>query len=165
MDDTLDVVIIGSGTAGLSALREVRKRTDKFLLINEGLWGTTCASVGCMPSKALIEVANAFHRRHDFAAFGLKGAEGVTADIPAVLERVRSLRDDFVKGPQGNDIVVGFEDPVRQPVVAEVLPDVLDRVQFRRTGRERQQGVRFTSIFVRCWGKAVMLDDRQDGSD
>ena len=100
MDDTLDVVIIGSGTAGLSALREVRKRTDKFLLINEDSWGTTCAAVGCMPSKALIEVANAFHRRHDFAAFGLKGAEGVTADIPAVLERVRSLRDEFVKGPQ-----------------------------------------------------------------
>lgn len=96
----LDVIIIGSGTAGLSALREVRKETENFLLINDGSWGTTCASVGCMPSKALIEAANAFHGRRDFAAFGLKGSEGVSADIPAVLARVRRLRDGFVKGPE-----------------------------------------------------------------
>jgi dihydrolipoamide dehydrogenase len=94
------VVIIGSGTAGLSALREVQRKTHDFVLINAGDWGTTCAARGCMPSKALIEAANAFHRRHDFAAFGLKGAEGVSADIPAVLARVRRLRDDFVKGPE-----------------------------------------------------------------
>lgn len=98
--DKVDVVIIGSGTAGLSALREVQKKTDKFVLINSGDWGTTCAARGCMPSKALIEAANAYHRRHDFAAFGFTGAENVKADIPAVLARVRRLRDDFVKGPE-----------------------------------------------------------------
>ncbi|MDZ7780553.1 MAG: dihydrolipoyl dehydrogenase [Gemmatimonadota bacterium] len=100
MKDHADVIIIGSGTAGLSALREVRKATDDFLVINEGDWGTTCAARGCMPSKALIEAANAFHRRHDFAAFGIGGAESVTVDIPSVLERVRRLRDGFVKGPE-----------------------------------------------------------------
>ena len=60
--------------------------------------GTTCARVGCMPSKALIEAANAFHRLHAFEAFGLRGAEGLTADIAAVLQRVRALRDQFVAG-------------------------------------------------------------------
>ena len=50
--------------------------------------------------------------------------------------------DELVPGfaAEGDNFVVGFEDPVRQPVVAEELPDVLDRVQFRRPGRERQQG-------------------------
>jgi dihydrolipoamide dehydrogenase len=91
---------VGAGTAGLAALQTVRKATDDFLLINAGHWGTTCAASGCMPSKALIESANAFHRRRDFAAFGLTGAEGVRADIPSVLRRVRRLRDDFVKGPK-----------------------------------------------------------------
>ena len=71
MIDLADVIIIGSGTAGLSALREVQKATDSFLVINAGDWGTTCAARGCMPSKALIEAAHAYHRRHDFAAFGL----------------------------------------------------------------------------------------------
>lgn len=98
MSAPLDTIIIGAGTAGLAALREVRKRTDRFLIVNEGPWGTTCARVGCMPSKALIEAANAFHRRKTYQEFGIRGADGLTADIPAVLQRVRALRDDFVAG-------------------------------------------------------------------
>lgn len=96
MSKILDVIIIGAGTAGLSALREVRKQTDKFVIINDGPWGTTCARVGCMPSKLLIEAANAFHRRTTFAEFGINGADALTIDIPKVLRRVRKLRDDFV---------------------------------------------------------------------
>lgn len=98
MGQPLDTLIIGAGTAGLAALREVRKRTERYLIVNEGPWGTTCARVGCMPSKTLIEAANAFHRRHAFDEFGIRGAQGLTADLPAVLQRVRALRDDFVAG-------------------------------------------------------------------
>ena len=98
MSEPLDTIIIGAGTAGLAALREVRKRSRRFLIVNEGPWGTTCARVGCMPSKALIEAANALHRRHAFEEFGLRGGEALRADIPAVLQRVRDLRDDFVGG-------------------------------------------------------------------
>ena len=96
----VDTVIVGAGSAGLSALREVRRYTDDFLLVNDGHWGTTCAAVGCMPSKALIEAANAFHRRGAFDAFGIRGADALRADIPAVLARVRKMRDQFVKGPK-----------------------------------------------------------------
>lgn len=96
MNEIFDVVIIGAGTAGLAALREVKKRTGNFILINDGAWGTVCARVGCMPSKTLIEAANAFHRRGAFEEFGIRGAESLTVDIPAVLQRVRRLRDDFV---------------------------------------------------------------------
>ena len=96
----VDTVIVGAGSAGLSALREVRRYTDDFLLINDGHWGTTCAAVGCMPSKALIESANAFYRRRAFDEFGILGADSLRADIPAVLARVRKMRDGFVKGPE-----------------------------------------------------------------
>ena len=98
MEQTLDTLIIGAGTSGLAALREVRKRTAQFVLVNEGPWGTTCARVGCMPSKALIEAANAFHRRHTLDTFGVRGADALSIDIPAVLQRVRALRDQFVAG-------------------------------------------------------------------
>lgn len=98
MEQPLDTIIIGAGTAGLAALREVRKRTRNYLIVNEGPWGTTCARVGCMPSKTLIEAANAFHRRRAFDEFGLRGADALSVDLPAVLQRVRDLRDDFVAG-------------------------------------------------------------------
>jgi len=96
MGKILDVIIVGAGTAGLSALREVKKQTDQFMIINDGPWGTTCARVGCMPSKLLIEAANAFHHRNTFAEFGINGADSLTIDIPKVLRRVRKFRDDFV---------------------------------------------------------------------
>lgn len=98
MHDPLDVIIIGAGSAGLSAVREVKKKTDRFVLINDGPYGTTCARVGCMPSKALIEAANAFHARHKAEAFGIRGSAALSVDIPAVLQRVRALRDRFVGG-------------------------------------------------------------------
>ncbi|WP_417807877.1 dihydrolipoyl dehydrogenase [Thioclava sp.] len=94
------VIIIGSGSAGISALREVRRETEDFLIVNAGDWGTTCAARGCMPSKAMIEAANAFHRRKDFAEFGISGGEDLRADIPTILARVRALRDGFVKSPR-----------------------------------------------------------------
>ena len=96
----VDTVIVGAGSAGLSALREVRRYTDDFLLVNDGHWGTTCAAVGCMPSKALIEAANAYHRRTALEEFGIRGADGLRVEIPAVLARVRRMRDAFVKGPE-----------------------------------------------------------------
>jgi dihydrolipoamide dehydrogenase len=103
----VDTIIIGAGTAGRSALREVRQYTEDFLLINDGHWGTTCAAVGCMPSKALIEAANAFHTRHTFDEFGIEGAESVCANIPAVFARVRKMRDDFVEDLEATPYKMG----------------------------------------------------------
>ena len=98
MSQPLDVIILGAGSAGLAALREVRKRTDHWRIVNDGPWGTTCARVGCMPSKMLIEAANAYHARRVLHTFGIEGADALRVDLPAVLRRVRALRDDFVAG-------------------------------------------------------------------
>lgn len=98
MPTHLDVIVIGAGSAGLAAVRQVQKSTENFLLINDGPYGTTCARVGCMPSKALIEAANAFHARTKAESFGIRGSEHLSIDIPAVLQRVRALRDRFVGG-------------------------------------------------------------------
>ncbi len=94
----VNVAIVGAGTAGLAALREVRDRTSDFVLINGGPYGTTCARVGCMPSKTLIAAANAYHDRLKLDEFGIRGGNSLGADIPAVLHRIRVLRDHFVAG-------------------------------------------------------------------
>jgi len=96
MAQTLDVIIIGAGSAGLAALREVRKHSENFLLINDGHYGTTCARVGCMPSKVAIQVAEDMHRRTVFGREGIDGGDGLSVDVPAALEHVRDLRDVFV---------------------------------------------------------------------
>jgi len=93
---TVDVAIIGAGTAGLAALSQVRRVTDNFVLIDGGELGTTCARVGCMPSKAIIQIAGDFHRRHVFGRFGIRGSNQLSLEIPEALEHVRDLRDIFV---------------------------------------------------------------------
>ncbi|BBP44000.1 dihydrolipoyl dehydrogenase [Thiosulfativibrio zosterae] len=91
-------IILGAGSAGLTAMGIIRKTTDDFVMINGGHYGTTCARVGCMPSKALIHCAEHFNARHKMAAFGIEGAQGLTADVPAMMKRVRAFRDRFTGG-------------------------------------------------------------------
>lgn len=93
-----DVAIIGAGTAGLSARREVEKITKNYVVIDDGVLGTTCARVGCMPSKVLIQVANDFHRRHQLEEMGIKLEGKITVDHSRVMNHVRELRDRFVRG-------------------------------------------------------------------
>lgn len=95
------IAILGAGTAGLTALSQVRKHTDNFVIINHGQYGTTCARVGCMPSKALIQAADDFHRGSVLSTLGIHGGEGLRVDLPAVLQRVREYRDARVAGVLG----------------------------------------------------------------
>lgn len=91
----VDIAVIGAGTAGLVALREIRKMTDRYVLIQEGPLGTTCARVGCMPSKVLIQTAEDFHRRTFLAAKGIRGADALRVEGVEVMRHVRRLRDHF----------------------------------------------------------------------
>ncbi len=117
-----DLLIIGAGTAGLSAAKEAAKHTDNFALIESGPKGTLCARTGCMPSKALIEAAHAYHERTKFENFGIKGAETLSVDIPAVMQRIRSLRNRFVESVK--DDMRGFEVIEGKAVFSE--PNVLE---------------------------------------
>ena len=92
----VDVAIIGSGTAGLNAMGQVRRAGKTFVLINGGEPGTTCARVGCMPSKALIQVADDLHTAGRLPRYGVTGGENPRPDGPTVLEHVRHIRDTLV---------------------------------------------------------------------
>lgn len=93
----VDVAIIGSGSAGLYAMSRVRPSGKSLVLINGGELGTTCARVGCMPSKAVIQVAEDFHRRGVFKRFGLEGHESLNLDLEEAMGYVQDLRDMFVE--------------------------------------------------------------------
>lgn len=101
-----DVAIIGAGTAGMSAYREASQYTDRVALIDGGPLGTTCARVGCMPSKLLIAAAEAAHAGSRAPLFGVRYAEP-SIDGKAVMARVRSERDRFVGFVE--EAVLGFD--------------------------------------------------------
>ncbi len=96
MEEKVDVAVIGAGSAGLYAYAQVKRRTERCVLIDGGELGTTCSRVGCMPSKAMIQVAEDIHRRALFEREGIEGGDGLHVNGPDVLEHVQGLRDIFV---------------------------------------------------------------------
>ncbi|MCE2027655.1 dihydrolipoyl dehydrogenase [Sessilibacter corallicola] len=91
---SVDVAIIGAGTAGLAAYRAAKNHTQNVVIIEGGPYGTTCARVGCMPSKLLISAANAAHFHKTSSVFGVDYQEPQLRQ-DAIFERIRSERDRF----------------------------------------------------------------------
>jgi dihydrolipoamide dehydrogenase len=79
----------------MGAYRAARVHTDSVLLIEAGAYGTTCARVGCMPSKLLIAAAEAAHQARHAEPFGVH-VQDVSVNGAAVMARVRRERDRFV---------------------------------------------------------------------
>lgn len=89
----VDAAVIGAGTAGHNAYRQISKVTDNLVIINEGIWSTTCTYRGCMPSKLLIAAADrAYHANHS-DEFGIEG--NATINGKQVMKRVQDERDRF----------------------------------------------------------------------
>jgi dihydrolipoamide dehydrogenase len=94
----VDVAVIGGGTAGMAAYRAVRHAGKQVVLIEAGEFGTTCARVGCMPSKLLLAAANGLHDAKAQKARGIDGTHALEANGEQVLAYVRAERDHFVNG-------------------------------------------------------------------
>jgi dihydrolipoamide dehydrogenase len=92
----VDVAVIGAGTAGLAAYRAARSAGASAAIIEGGDYGTTCARVGCMPSKLLIAAAEAAHAVGKAPGFGVHVDGVVRIDGREVMDRVRRERDRFV---------------------------------------------------------------------
>lgn len=93
----VDVVVIGAGTAGLNAVAEVRKSGRSWVLVESGPFGTTCARVGCMPSKLLIAASDRAHQVATAGVFGITTGP-MAIDPQTLFGRVRAERDRFVAG-------------------------------------------------------------------
>jgi len=102
MTREVDVAIIGAGSAGLYAMSQVKRYTKNFVLIDGGELGTTCARVGCMPSKVMIQIAEDFHRKSIFEREGIEGGEHLSINHEDAMEHVQDLRDTFVDLTLGN---------------------------------------------------------------
>lgn len=124
VEKTVDVAIIGAGTSGLNALSQVRKTGKSFVLINGGDLGTTCARVGCMPSKAFIQIAEDYHRLSVFDRYGTEGHQNLSFNPEQVMEHVRDLRDIFVDRVMGGS-TDEMGDELIEGYARFIAPDVL----------------------------------------
>jgi pyruvate/2-oxoglutarate dehydrogenase complex dihydrolipoamide dehydrogenase (E3) component len=86
------LVVIGAGTAGLVSAAGAAGLGAKVALIERRMMGGDCLNYGCVPSKALIRAARAWHTATTGAErFGAPSTSG-PGNFPRAMERMRRLR-------------------------------------------------------------------------
>jgi dihydrolipoamide dehydrogenase len=99
-DFDFDVAILGGGMGGYPAAIRASQLGLKVALVEADKLGGTCLHVGCIPTKALLESSELYHRvAARGAEFGLK-AEVVGYDYPRIAERRDGVVNQLYKGVQ-----------------------------------------------------------------
>ena len=108
MSRSFDVVVIGAGPAGYIAAIRAAQHGKTVACIDEwknkdgkNAFGGTCLNAGCIPSKALLESSELYHRAgHEFKKHGIKTG-GVEMDIAAMQKRRASIVRQLTGGIAG----------------------------------------------------------------
>jgi dihydrolipoamide dehydrogenase len=104
-DKKFDLVVIGGGPAGYpAAIRAAQLGmsaacVDDWPVSGKGkAFGGTCLNVGCIPSKALLESSELYHRAHEeFSKHGISTGE-LSIDVGAMLARKRGIVEQLTGG-------------------------------------------------------------------
>ncbi|MBU2677167.1 MAG: dihydrolipoyl dehydrogenase [Gammaproteobacteria bacterium] len=108
MSRGFDVVVIGAGPAGYIAAIRAAQHGFSVACIDEWqnrdgkyAFGGTCLNAGCIPSKALLESSELYHRaQHEFGKHGIQTGE-VAMDIAAMQKRRASIVRQLTGGIGG----------------------------------------------------------------
>ena len=97
-----DLIVIGAGPGGyVAAIRAAQLGLDAACVEVERRLGGTCLRVGCIPSKAMLESSELYHKaRHGLGAHGISAGE-VSVDVAGVLRRKDGIVSRFTKGIEG----------------------------------------------------------------
>jgi dihydrolipoamide dehydrogenase len=104
-DQKFDVVVIGGGPAGYPAAIRAAQLGLSAACVDDWKtpegnrqFGGTCLNVGCIPSKALLESSELYHRAEtEFSAHGIE-VGGVILDVATMQKRKQGIVKQFTAG-------------------------------------------------------------------
>jgi dihydrolipoamide dehydrogenase len=108
MSRSFDVVVIGAGPAGYIAAIRAAQHGFSVACIDEWqnrdgkyAFGGTCLNAGCMPSKALLESSELYHRAtHEFSKHGISVPD-VSMDVARMQKRKATIVRQLTGGIAG----------------------------------------------------------------
>ena len=107
MTQSYDIVIIGAGGGGITAAFEAQRRGAKVALLEKHKIGGECTHSGCVPSKALIDVAKHYHAIESSEVHGLHAI-----DVKGDFEFSRAMQHvrDIIDGVYSHEQPKRFND-------------------------------------------------------
>ncbi len=107
-----DLAILGSGSAAFAAAIRARDLGARVVMIERDTLGGTCVNIGCVPSKALLQAAEAYYQagHHQFA--GIE-TEATGVDLAALVEQKDGLVATMRKEKYANLVEVYDWEMVR----------------------------------------------------
>jgi dihydrolipoamide dehydrogenase len=100
VSDSYDVIVLGSGPGGYVAAIRAAQLGLKTAIVEREQLGGICLNWGCIPTKALLRSAEVFHQMKHAKDYGL-AAEGISADLDAIVKRSRGVAGQLNKGVIG----------------------------------------------------------------
>jgi pyruvate/2-oxoglutarate dehydrogenase complex dihydrolipoamide dehydrogenase (E3) component len=130
MTDNYDLIVVGGGSAGLTAAGIATQLGVRVALIEKDRLGGDCTWTGCVPSKALLKAARVAHDMRNARRYGLAPADP-RVDLAAIMARIRDTvgqiyadeSPDALRA-RGIDVLLGparFRDPHTLAVGQETL--------------------------------------------
>lgn len=121
--EAVDLLVVGAGPAGYAAaLHGARRGRHVTLVDSDGDAGVggVCLTVGCIPSKALIELAETVYRTRDARPPGLVGGDP-TVDLGAFQEHKCSIVSELTRGVR--DLLTDAAVQLRSGTLRFTRPD------------------------------------------
>ncbi len=150
-ETSYDLLVIGAGPGGYeAAIRAAQLGLKTACVERESALGGTCLRVGCIPSKALLEASELYHRAcHELGEFGVRVA-GVELD----LARMQARKDRVVKTlTAGVAQLFKKNGVVRYEGHATIVGPGLVEV----TGRDAPARLRATNVLLATGSKSAPL--------
>ena len=97
MNNTYDVIVIGSGPGGYVAAIRASQLGHKVAVVERSALGGICLNWGCIPTKALLKSAEVFNYFKHAEEYGIK-VKKVKVDFEAVINRSRAVSEKMSKG-------------------------------------------------------------------
>ena len=91
-----DLIVLGGGSAGLTAADFAAKLGVKVAILENHKIGGDCTWTGCIPSKSLLHIANLAQSTSQMESLGINILKS-EVDFQTVMRRVRSVVADIYR--------------------------------------------------------------------
>ena len=150
MSEKFDVTVIGGGPAGyVCAIRASQLGLKTACIESRGTLGGTCLNIGCIPSKSLLNLSEAFHQAKDFSKIGIE-----TGDIKLNLSKMMKNKDKAV-----TILTKGVEFLFKKNKVTyfKGYGSILDKNKISIKSSDNEKNIETKNIVISTGSEAVSL--------